>query len=391
MVQLSDLIGTTKVDPQAAIDHLKFFFEPDDIVHITAFRGKRASKKYTSVLTIAGTLDETVEQLSEDGLDWVRDGDSDNPWNVYYSIAPASEGVDGINRRPNKSHASGIRQVFGDLDVKPGGFESAEQIAEFVGGLSIPPSAIVWTGSGGAHVSWRIAPDDRAVMWQEDHVGERWWCYLDSEAKRLGFDVSIDRLIDSESRVLRLPGTVRWPKVATDMPNSVIGYILDNDDLTHAEFVDAVREPYSVYLERVRKRKQDDITLNDQALQIGDPDGKWSKILVFGFIDECCEKALEWSTILEPHGWTILREGGDGSTEWTRPGGAGKSATTDWPDSPEVMSLFSTDEGTGLSDLLEAEIPLTKWRVFLRLEHDDDVSTALDDLARRVRAVDGTV
>ena len=101
-------------------------------------------------------------------------------------------------------------------------------------------------------------------------------------------------------------------------------------------------------------------------------------------IDELAEEYLDWAEILEGYGWTYFREGGDGSEEWTRPGGVGKSATVNWPESPESpMSLFSDDPSTGLADLKEAEIHLTKWRVFLRLVHGDDVWAALDDLGLR--------
>lgn len=384
MVQLSDLIGTTEVDPEAAASYLEWLFAPDDIVHISAFRGKKKAKNYTSVVSMAGTRNEICSNIREEGLDWIKDGDPDNPWNVYYSIAPSKERVDGTNKRPNKTHACGIRQVFGDLDVKAGGFESSAEIAEFVGELSVPPSAIVWTGSGGAHVTWRIAESDQKAMWHEEKVGEKWWSYLDFEAKRMGYEVSIDRLIDSESRVLRLPGTVRWPKVPTDKPNKVVGYILDNDDLTYEQFVEETAEPFAEYLARVKQRKHDDGLLSEAVIGIADPNKHWSRLLLFALIDEYCEKYITWEELLLPEGWEVLREGGDGSTEWTRPGGAGKSATTDWPESPEVMSLFSTDESTGLADLKEAEITLTKWRVFLRLAHDDDVDSALDDLGGRV-------
>lgn len=385
MPTMQELLGTTDVDPQAAIAHLEWLFKPDDIVHISALRQKRKAKNYHSVISLGGTCDEMCRTLNDEGLDWVKDGDPENPWNVYYSIAPASEVIEGVGKRPSKKQACGIRLLFGDLDVKPGGFSSSAEIAEFVGDLSITPGSIVWTGSGGAHVTWKIADDSLDSMWAEDKVGERWWSYLDSEASRLGYEVSIDRLIDSESRVLRLPGTVRWPKANLDKPHSVIGYRLDYPDLTTEQFLQAVEEPYKKYEARVTKRRTEDISLRDSMVGIADPSSKWSRTMLYAMIDEYCETSLTWSEMLEPAGWTKLRDGGDGSTEWTRPGGDGKSATTDWPDSPEIMSLFSTDESTELNDLYEAEIPLTKWRVFLRIIHGDDVDAALDDLGRRVK------
>ena len=50
----------------------------------------------------------------------------------------------------------------------------------------------------------------------------------------------------------------------------------------------------------------------------------------------------------------------------------------DWEGSEgNVMSLMSTSRETGLLDLLEAQIPLTKWRVLVRLSFNDDYDAAM--------------
>jgi hypothetical protein len=48
------------------------------------------------------------------------------------------------------------------------------------------------------------------------------------------------------------------------------------------------------------------------------------------------------------------------------------------------MSLFSAAPETGLNDLLEAEVNLTKYRVMLRLEYRDDEQAMIDDYLRKI-------
>ena len=377
-----DLAGATDVDPEAAASHLEFLFDPGDIVHISAFRNKKPSKKHVSVLTIGGERDDQCESLRTEGLDWLSRGEADNPWNVYYSIAPATEVVDGMSKRPSAKHSAGIRQLFCDLDCKPGSFENGEEVRKYIESLPVTPSCIVWTGSGGAHCSWVIDRDSREAFEADTKVAEKWWTMLVGYAPE---GVSIDRLIDSDSRVLRLPGTVRWPKGgALEKSAPVVGEYYDVPGLTHEKFVELTEEWFKGYNERIEKRRSEDDALSAQMVDISQRKGMWSDLIILSMIDELAEEYLDWAEILEGAGWSYFREGGDGSEEWTRPGGAGKSATVNWPESPESpMSLFSDDVSTGLADLKEAGIHLTKWRVFLRLSHGDDVWAALDDLGMR--------
>lgn len=385
VVTWKDLVGDRSVDPEAAAKHLEFLFDAGDLVHVSAFRDKKPMKKYVSVLTIGGERDEQCASLREEGLDWISSGETDNPWNVYYSIAPGSEIVDGLSKRPSKKHAAGIRQLFADIDCKPGSFEDESEVREFIEGLTIAPSCVVWTGSGGAHLSWVIAPESRNEFFEDKKSAVKWWTWLMSQSG--GRD--IDRLIDSESRVLRLPGTVRWAKSGkAEKAARVVAEYYDTPPVTYEMFTEAVGPTFMEYEERVSRRRAEDEALREQMVDITERRGKWSTLVLMSLVDELADEYLGWEEILEGYGWTKFREGGDGSTEWTRPGtGASyKSATTDWPDSPNIMSLLSDSPETGLSDLKEAEIPLTKWRVFLRLIHDDNMWEALDDLGARAKS-----
>jgi hypothetical protein len=97
-------------------------------------------------------------------------------------------------------------------------------------------------------------------------------------------------------------------------------------------------------------------------------------------------QAVTWDWILKNAGWSFVRIDAEGRVEWTRPIGVGedpsnvnpKSATTDWPANPHIMSLLSDSPVTGLADLKEANVPLTKWRVFVQVYFHGNESAALE-------------
>ena len=68
---------------------------------------------------------------------------------------------------------------------------------------------------------------------------------------------------------------------------------------------------------------------------------------------------------------------------FARPGKGDRSAVVDYTDengvvSP-VMSLLSKSEMTGLLDLYEAAIPLTKYQVLLRTRYQDNEANLLKE------------
>ena len=104
---------------------------------------------------------------------------------------------------------------------------------------------------------------------------------------------------------------------------------------------------------------------------------------ILGEIEEMTSDLITWDEILEGYGWEFYRMGSEGRREWARPGKFAKAGVTDWEESPDMLSLFSWSEETGLADLYEADAALTKWRVFLRLVHDDDLESAIADIVER--------
>ena len=100
-------------------------------------------------------------------------------------------------------------------------------------------------------------------------------------------------------------------------------------------------------------------------------------------VEEMFNEKYSWDSVLEPQGWTRLGEDEDQRVLWSRPGdGWRKSATTDWPDSPHIMSLFSTAPETGLLELHDSEIALTKYRVWVQLVWDGDERAAITSLLK---------
>lgn len=379
-------VGELKLDVGESIRQLKWMFEADDIVHLVNLRPKSKGNK-TNVISMGAKRDEMIEVLPAQFEEICV-----SPWSTYVQIAPSTEVVEGAGVRPDKNVCAGTRVLFCDADTgKNGGFSSKDEVKYFIRELSVPPGLVVWTGSeGGAHLYWRLDNDGADQIREEmsgRKIGERWWSYLDAETNRLGLDhVRIDRLIDLDARVLRLAGTIRFPKHEGDVTAPVVGEYFEVPDVSYDKFHELTDPAFEQYEARVKERRSVDENLLGEMLDITERRGKWSTLVLLAEMDTLCERFLTWDEILTEAGWTYFRQGGDGSAEWTRPGGAGKSATVDWPESPEILSLFSSDESTGLWDLHEAEIHLTKWRVFLRLIHDDNMWEALDDLGARAKS-----
>jgi AAA domain/Bifunctional DNA primase/polymerase, N-terminal len=83
-----------------------------------------------------------------------------------------------------------------------------------------------------------------------------------------------------------------------------------------------------------------------------------------------------WGELLEPAGWTAIRDRVDGVTEWRRPGKAvGISATTNIHGS-DLLWVFSTN-----ADPFEAERSYDKFGAYAALEHDGNLKAAARALA----------
>ena len=361
---------SVKTNPQDAVDLLKFWFSPDDIICLTGMPPATSSATTKQNTRIeAKTLVARLSSAEGIGiLETLTDG-----LDVYFTIVPTTPSSSrGSWARVSEDESLGVIGVTCDLDVKDGSFSSEEDAMSFLGMLDVKPSAVVATGSGGLHAYWKF--DERVTVTEGKELIYRWWTYLADVAEE-NFGAVIDRLIDVP-RMLRLPGCVRYPKDLTEKPTLVMLRVVSDRRITPDQIrklsVESVKKREN-YVRKIRTQEvsmQPTIQLNNVVA------GSWAYLIATSEIQDWFNEQMVWGDILSPLGWTYLRTDNSGREQWARPGRTDKSATVNWPESPHIMSLLSTSTYTGLSDLLEAGVPLTKWRVWLRLHWNDDVDGA---------------
>lgn len=340
-MQLSDLyeqtVGDVTTDPAMAAEFLKWIFEPGDIVGIR-------DRKGVAWGTVATDRDLMTEHLP-DALESLYENDTE----AFFCVAPLKESRGYTRKGIRSGENKGTRVLYADIDVKSGGFAGREDALTWVDSLAVPPGCVVESGSGGLHLYWKAV---------QGLSQERWWAYLTST---LPEGVAVDRLVDA-TRVLRLPGSIRF--MSDGRQKLVRATYRESHKLRRAEFAALTDEPFAA-LENVRQeRKQASEDLTQGLIGTG-----WSALVQEDAINE----SLSWAEILEPHGWSLFRDCGD-HVQWTRPGKTGeKSATTGYPEEDSAMSLLSWAPETRLDDLKDAGVRLTKFRVWLRLEHNDGI------------------
>lgn len=379
-ITFKDLVGEVHHDPEAIGAFLRWWFRKGDLVNATFIReGKR--KK---VITHGAERDDLIEMLSQEDF---KSGFLDKAdFNSYFTTSASNKIYEqDEEHRPSKADCKALRGVWADVDCKPGVFGGEAELREWIESLAVTPGAIVWTGSGGAHLYWKVTGlRDIPVA----DVGKRWWGYLNSTTPE---GVLIDRLIDVETRILRIPGTTRFPKEKEN-----IGIKPVTVEFTEAEAIDLetfkelTDQGLVSYNERTRSTGEFVQGVNSETIEIpvfpeDEELGMWNRALILADIEEIVPELFTWDEILEGYGWELYRTGSEGRREWARPGKFAKAAVTDWEESPHMLSLFSWSEETGLADLYEADVPLTMWRVFLRLRHNDDYDGALNELVARGR------
>lgn len=307
--------------------------------------------------TVAAPLSSMLDILQHGDLDELVYMNSDR-WNLYHSAGFLIKKPER-GRRSGKKNIKAVPGVWLDLDVKSGAFSSESEAVDFAMSLPLQPTILTATGAGGVQAYWRctevLAPDTA------EELCVRWWQHCSKLAP-----VAVDK-IQNRDRILRLPGSVRWPKdsesptlarlMDTGGPLASVDALYSITERVHQEAVERKRAAYADLQETGRKA----------ALAVRDL-GRWDVLWAITHLEEQFNERYDWTTILEPAGWSNIGEDYDGRTLWSRPGGNNrKSATTDWPESPHTMSLFSDAEETGLRRLADAEVPLTKYRVYIEL------------------------
>ena len=374
-ISFGDLVGEVHHDPEAIGAFLRWWFREGDLVNATFIReGKR--KK---VITHGAERDDLIEMLSQEDF---KTGFLDKAdFNSYFTTSASNKVYEQDDEhRPTKGDCAGLRGVWADVDCKPGVFGGEDELRVWIESLAVTPGAIVWTGSGGAHLYWKVEGLETIPV---ADVGKRWWGYLNSTTPE---GVLIDRLIDVETRILRIPGTTRFPKEKETIGIKPVTVEFTGADPIEADlFKKITDEGLKEYNNRTRKTREklNELDTLTEAYLDGEDLGFWGRMTILGEIEEMTSDLITWDEILEGYGWEFYRMGSEGRREWARPGKFAKAGVTDWEESPDMLSLFSWSEETGLADLYEADAALTKWRVFLRLVHDDDLESAIADIVER--------
>lgn len=380
-MKFSDHAGSITIDS----GHFKAFayawYMPNDLVSIVAMPVNKTKKSPVPSQII--TIEDLLKATNEDFESWCYlDEDRQTPCNMYMAISPLKDGtVLAPGKRGDESNFKGVYGAFVDLDVespsKLGCFKSKEEINEFLNSLEYPPTIVVDNGaSGGVHAYWRLHRGETGTK----ELLERWWSYLSTQTER-----KIDKLIDI-TRISRMPSCIYWAKRDGDKTDTV--KVLSNSGPTYSlEQMNSITEAAFV---KYKQRRKDVINKESQRKWSSLPDlasklykeytgdgYNWGAMRIIANIEDIYNEKVDWEDVLIPNGWTFLRDLNDGAREWARPGRDERSAVTDFDygdgnGASPVMSLLSSAEETGLFDLKDAGIPLTKYRVSLRLDFDDD-------------------
>lgn len=308
-------------------------------------------------------------EMDDEFLESLIFDDDGNKWNLYLGVCPVKESV-SLTKRGTEANVSHVTGVWADIDIKEKGFSSQEEIINFLyHSLALRPTIVVGSGSGGIHAYWKLAPGEKG----DKELVERWWSYLDETAG----ERSIDKLVDL-TRILRVPGSVYFPKADSGSKVGSVEILYKVEDTyTIKEITEISEEAYKTKIERrvrlINKDANRRMDMDSFARNVmgGVGGNKWRLLRAISELESYVNERITWAEILEPHGWTWQRTLSDGSNEWARPGRNERSAVVDFEDSP-VMSLLSSAEETGLADLKDAHIPITKYRAMLRLQFGDD-------------------
>ena len=406
MPKLSEVVGTYRVHPTEAVQMLQAIFEPHDLISLS---GKRAGVSRTTVLTQMLKQEDLVKQLmSSKGEETLQDlCFNPHEMDIYVGLGAVKKDkqFQPFNRVKEKDITS-VRCLYLDVDVKDGAFSSTQDAWDFVWETCIkyetPPTYITASGSGGLHVYWRVTnnpiiglPRSDSDISQEEgkNLLEMWWTLFNSEAEKRG--MYLDRLTDL-ARMSRLSGSIHFPKTTDGKMGEVRQLYYDpNNEYKTVHILSLTKETYDTYQNKVKDKRSHELKearKTKSSVKAPPQNATLLEKVAYmaqqaDYYPEWCNENMRWDDILIPHGWRFLTEGTEGRRSWARPGADGrKSAVTDWEGSEgNVMSLMSTSRETGLLDLLEAQIPLTKWRVLVRLSFNDNYDEAMkwiDDICQ---------
>lgn len=370
-MKLSDLTGEVKISTEHSHAFIRTWFAPEDKICIVGRRSEKTGKYDTVSQSMLAKDFLSMNDKMLESLIFDKDG---TKWNLYFGIAPIKDDI-SLTQRGNEENVAYVPGLYADIDVKPGGFSSQDEIIQFLFSLALTPTVVVGSGSGGVHAYWKMAEGENGSK----ELIERWWAYLDESAG----ERSIDKLFDL-TRILRIPGTVYFPKEGSGSKvGSVEILYLTGNTYTEASIREISNDAFQIKYDKRKKLISKDanarMEMDGVARELLAKRGKnqWQMWRAIAEVEDYVNDHMPWSEILLPHGWTHMRTLRDGSNEWARPGRKERSAVVDFEDSP-VMSLLSSSPDTDLEDLKDAHIPITKYRALLRLRFNDEDRAMID-------------
>jgi len=365
-MKLSDYAGEVRISSNDAKNFVQSWFKADDKICISGLRSERSGSM--DAVSQSMTAREFVSTTDDKSLEDTVFGEDGSMWNIYISVCPIKEDVT-LKQRGTKSNVDYVPGVWADLDVKEGGFSSQKEILKWLNELELLPTVVCSSGSSGVHAYWKLRWDEKG----NEALVDSWWSYLDEMAG----ERKIDKLVDI-TRILRLPGTIRFPK--KEETSGKLGSVSIISIYPERRYsVSQIQEVSAEAMARKAAERKRTIAkiaerrakVDEMARGLIDVNSHWGYLQAIAHVEDYVNENWQWAHILEPHGWKYRRTLSDGSKEWARPGQSDRSAVVDYEGSP-VMSLLSMSESTGLADLKDAGVPLTKYTVALRLMFNDD-------------------
>lgn len=308
-------------------------------------------------------------------------------WNIYTSVGTFSE-CPKPGSRGFASQVGEIPGVWADFDVKPGqadAFQTREELEEYL--LKLPPMTMrVNTGSGGVHGYW-LFPEPLKDMRKAVSLLSAWHAFLSEKAEGKAID-NVQEL----ARILRVAGTVRWPKSGEDGGPVTVELAFFRGPRYEVKDLVALSKPAyttrkaaqahksEVWREERKKRQEAMVGVVVTSLSGRDS------------IERGFSTCQDWGPLLEKAGWTLHKDNrsGDGTTAcryWAQPGmSSGYSAMTDFRDS-QVMILYTSHpdwDKISVPDMVDrsGRRMSTKFQFALGALYDGDEVRLLTDIVK---------
>lgn len=401
-MKFNEAVGSIDIDDSHLKEFVRTWYNDEDNIVISGFPVGEGPRR---VLSLSITKEDLLEKTSEELEGLTRDFDTGRKYDAYIAINPVID-MDAVTlyARGTEENVKAVYGCFLDLDInkpgkKSGAFDTKQQALDFLDSIPAEPTIVIDNGvSGGIHAFWRYEdPIDLTETKLTKPYLVGWWSYANSLTNS-----NIDRLVDT-TRLVRMPSGIYWPKKDSDKFDTVkvirkSGKTYKKDDLLnlsanaykkHCDTLDRIRREKTMVLDLSLDNYADNPANTERMSRLLNL-RPHNKNLLTTLVQNAIDQTYSWSDILEPYGWTLMKEDSEGSLVWSRPGKLDRSAVTDYrKDSGEVsqvMSLLSSSEETGLADLKEANVILTKMQVLLRLRYNDNVIEMLDDVLRRIES-----